>query len=166
MGVVAVTDANIFIDLFKMDLLGLLFRIGLEVHTTRELLEELYEDQQAKLLEEGQLTIHDLSDEQWREINKLTFSRRFSEADRSVLGLAYILKATILTNEKLMRRKAAQWKLEVHGILWLLDCFVDQSLLLPQSAAGRLERLMEINFYLPKDECMERLARWKGNVGF
>lgn len=169
MGVVAVTDANIFIDLFKMNLLGLLFRMGLEVHTTREILEELYEEQQAMLPKTGQLAILDLSEEQWKEINKMSFSRRFSEADRSVLGVAYILKAAILTNEKLMRRKATQWKLEVHGILWLLDCFVEKDLLSPQTATKKLEHLMETNFYLPKEECLERLAKWGGgylsNIG-
>lgn len=152
-----------------MNLLGLLFRMGLEVHTTREILEELYEEQQAMLLKTGQLAILDLSEEQWKEINKMSFSRRFSEADRSVLGVAYILKAAILTNEKLMRRKATQWKLEVHGILWLLDCFVEKDLLSPQTATKKLEHLMETNFYLPKEECLERLAKWGGgylsNIG-
>jgi predicted nucleic acid-binding protein len=162
MSVVAVTDANIFIDLFKMELVALLFRIGMEVHTTREILNELYKDQQATLLEFEQLKVHDLSEEQWREIEQLSFSRRFSEADQSVLGLAYLLRATILTNEKLMRRKAGQWGLEVHGILWLLESFVNGKMLSPQAAAEKLEYLMRINIYLPQEECKIRLEQWGG----
>jgi hypothetical protein len=39
---VAVTDANIFIDLIKLDLIKYLFNINLTIHTTREVFDQLH----------------------------------------------------------------------------------------------------------------------------
>jgi hypothetical protein len=38
---IAVTDANIFIDLIKLQMLALLFRLGLEIITTQEIVDRL-----------------------------------------------------------------------------------------------------------------------------
>lgn len=45
----AVTDANIFIDLIKLQLTGFLFNIDLEIHTTQEIVDQLTETQAATL---------------------------------------------------------------------------------------------------------------------
>lgn len=36
----AVTDANIFIDLIKLQLLDYLFQLGVEIYSTREIIDE------------------------------------------------------------------------------------------------------------------------------
>jgi predicted nucleic acid-binding protein len=160
MSSLAITDANIFIDLFRMELPHLLFEAGLEIHTTREVVDELYPEQQAVLLRFSGLHIHDISDEQWTKIQQLNLPRKFSQADCSVMGLAYQLQVAVLSNEKLMRKKAAHWGLEVRGTLWLLDQFVQLQCCSPVLAAERLERLMRLNPYLPKAEGMARLNKW------
>lgn len=42
----AVTDANIFIDLYDLGLINIFFNLDLEIHTTTSVLNELYHEQQ------------------------------------------------------------------------------------------------------------------------
>ncbi len=46
---IAVTDANIFIDLYNLGLTNLFFNLELEIHTTAAVLYELYATQQNAL---------------------------------------------------------------------------------------------------------------------
>lgn len=46
---IAVTDTSVFIDLFATDLVIAFFRLPFEIHTTVEILNELFEDQQTIL---------------------------------------------------------------------------------------------------------------------
>ena len=45
----AVTDANIFIDLIQLGLLDLLFKVDLQIYTTHEVVQELNSTQQLEL---------------------------------------------------------------------------------------------------------------------
>jgi hypothetical protein len=47
----AVTDANIFIDLIKLQMLALLFNIDMEIHTTGEIVDQLNDQQLVHLTE-------------------------------------------------------------------------------------------------------------------
>jgi hypothetical protein len=44
---IAVTDANIFIDLIEIDIFHFLFDLGLEIHTTKAVYDQLIPEQQA-----------------------------------------------------------------------------------------------------------------------
>jgi uncharacterized protein Smg (DUF494 family) len=57
---IAITDANVFIDLLEADLIAFLFEIGYEIHTTLEVLNELFDEQQSTLhpfVNNGRLTL-------------------------------------------------------------------------------------------------------------
>lgn len=62
----AITDANIFIDLIHIGFVDHLFKIGFEIHTCAEVVEALNERQQAILVafrEQALLTVHHLSED-------------------------------------------------------------------------------------------------------
>ena len=42
---IAVTDANIFIDLIRLNMLAVLFAIEMEIYTTQEVIDQLNDDQ-------------------------------------------------------------------------------------------------------------------------
>lgn len=44
---IAVTDANIFIDLIEIEIFHFLFELGLEIHTTKAVYDQLIPEQQA-----------------------------------------------------------------------------------------------------------------------
>lgn len=61
MNQLAVTDANIFIDLIILGLIQHLFGLDIEIHTTREVFDQLTEHQKSALFEfheKGALVIH------------------------------------------------------------------------------------------------------------
>jgi len=65
--IIAITDACIFIDLIELQLTSQFFGLNIEIHTTLDVYNELYADQQEwlnKYQSSGKLTIHNLSPEE------------------------------------------------------------------------------------------------------
>lgn len=93
---VVVTDANIFIDLNDLELTEAFFKLNIEVHTTSFVIHELYREQQ-RLLRSFQkskkLSVHNLQEKDFREIHNTNYPKSLSIADKSVLHLAYQMKA-------------------------------------------------------------------------
>lgn len=161
---IAITDANIFIDLLTASLLDAFAALDLEIITSYEVISELYPEQQVHLntlLENGQLAIG-LVDEpsfsEWRSIYKP--SNGLSYPDQTVLFLAVKNDAMILSGEKLIRKFADRWHLEAHGILWVIDQLVDKEVIRIELAHIALTAIMVRNKWLPLDECNARLEKW------
>ena len=160
---VAITDANIFIDLFELELIQFLFELDLSIHTTQEVFLECDETQRAALLKYAatdQLRIHLLTDEQIKNLEQLSFSRKLSFSDQTILSLAYKEKNMVLTGDNLIRKWCVKNELEVHGILWIFEQFTENQLLPPSEAITKLEKLMNINLWLPIDLCDKLIKKW------
>ena len=71
------------------------------------------------------------------------------------------LKAILLTGDNKLRLHAEKAKVEAHGILWLLDLMVEDTILDLSMASSCLERLLRTNPRLPIDECQRRLKVWR-----
>ncbi|UJP65161.1 hypothetical protein [Mongoliitalea daihaiensis] len=75
---IAVTDACIFIDLIELDLISGLFRLDLELHTTIEVMNELFLEQ-SQVLEAyqqvGKLIVHNLEKEDYLKIEALALPK-------------------------------------------------------------------------------------------
>ena len=72
--ILAVTDANIFIDLYELDLLPLLFELDLTLYTTKEVLLEGDENQRLQLqlfINNRKLTIYTISEIDVLEIERM-----------------------------------------------------------------------------------------------
>ena len=68
---IAVTDANVFIDLFDVGLMDSFFNLDLEIHTSAAVLYELYLEQQEVLetfRSAGKLAVHNLQEQDFIEI--------------------------------------------------------------------------------------------------
>lgn len=158
---IAITDANIFIDLIYVKLLEKLFKIGVEIHTTANVVDELNSDQQKSLLRfvrAKSLTVH------FQEVFVLPEiigkSKKLSESDKSVFNLALELDAFILTGDGVVRKVSGVQKIEVHGIIWLFDQFVSLELITKKKATLHLRNLKSYNKRLPQDECEKRFIEW------
>ena len=162
----AVTDANIFIDLIKLQILALLFNIDMEIHTTKEIVDQLNDSQLVYLTEfidSGYLQVHYLSALQLQEVIEIAAPRALELADKSVAWLSLQLTATVLTGDGPLRKFCQTKHLEVRGIIWLFDTIVEKGLLSPLSAAEKMESLLRFNSRLPKDECSHRIQQWRAN---
>jgi predicted nucleic acid-binding protein len=159
---ITIADANIFIDLIHIKLHAELFALDLEIHTTLLVFNELNDGQQralSKFSKNSKLTIH--TTEENNQLKDAILNKRLSESDKSVIHLASELDAFILTGDGLLRKISLKQKIEVHGIFWLLDKFVENKLITKKKALLQLKLLMEYNRRLPEEECARRMANWK-----
>lgn len=160
----AVTDANIFIDLIKLQMLGYLFNIDLEVHTTREIVDQLNAPQYEKIdyfVQAQLLMVYDFSADELDAIIEMSAPRALEIADKTVVYLATKLQACVLTGDGPLRKFCTKSNLDVKGILWLFDIFLKHGLISYSTAVERMNFLLSFNDRLPKDDCLTRIRLWQ-----
>jgi rRNA-processing protein FCF1 len=165
---IAVTDANIFIDLFDVGLMDSFFNMDLEIHTTEAVFHELYSEQQAVLKSfqfAGKLEVHNLVEQDFMDIYNENYPKSLSEADKSVLHVANRLQACILSSDKTVRNYAKNKHIEYHGMIWLFDYFVETNSLSTAEARDKLSALVSANFLYRNnhklvDEIEKRIEIW------
>lgn len=163
-----VTDACIFIDLLEFELLADFLQLDMEVHTTLDVVNELFSHHQKLLTDlekEGRMVIHILSPEEFAMIEAAKFPRALSPEDCSVLFLARKLRAILLSSDKPVRNQARKLDIEYHGMIWIFDQLVEQGIIRQTTAASKLSMLVHANIvYKGNRELMEevekRMARW------
>lgn len=142
---IVVTDACIFIDLIELELADKFFRLDLEIHTTVDVLNELYPAQQQVLQRYQQsekLFIHILSHDEQAEIHDEDFPISLSPEDCSVIYIAYKLDAVVLSSDKAVRNYARKKAIDYHGMIWLFDRLVEQELITRREAIDGLRQLV------------------------
>jgi predicted nucleic acid-binding protein len=161
---IAVNDANIFIDLIEINLIDEFFKLDLDLHTTNLVLNELdYTQTQIikKHITKKRLTIKVLTESELDKLKeKEISSKKLSKQDISVYAYAKELDAIILTSDKRLKTEAQSKGFRVHGILWIFETMMKQKLVTSKVAIEKLTELMEINTWLPMDECNKRIEKW------
>jgi len=167
---VAVTDACIFIDLHDLELTNSFFNLDLDIHTTSSVLfEMLYEQQQILRAYQSvnRLTIHNLPEDDLRDIFSEEYPKSLSETDKSVLHITNRINACILSSDKTLRNYAQKKGIECHGMIWIFDRFIETSILIKRKeAANKLKQLVAMNIVFRNnrhlvDEIEKRLKLWK-----
>jgi predicted nucleic acid-binding protein len=166
--IVVVNDANILIDLIKLQLLEAFFDIDWEFHTTDLIIEnEFYDKQKAQLapyVNCGKLKIQKLAMDELLILMEIQLKKpQLSDKDCSALYCAQKLKASLLTSDNALRKYAQTQEIDVHGHLWVFDAMVEQRCINLQTAINKLIELQSINtkLNLPKKECEARISKWK-----
>ncbi len=163
--ILLVNDANILIDLLKIDLLKQFFQLQYEFHITDIVAAEIQEENVFELepyFADGSLHKKSFSFEELGGIQVLKERCRvLSIPDCSCIFHAKTLSATLLTGDAALRRTAEQSEIPVHGILWVFDELVDKEIISKKQASGKLTSLLEMNGRLPVAECKKRIRRWK-----
>lgn len=164
---IAINDANILIDLYKLDLLNEFFELDFEFITSDFVYNELRKKQEQidglnLIIEKKLLKIQTFSFEEIMAIESLRArnSSKLSFEDCSVWYLAQVRKAILITGDKLLRKNATKEKIEVRGILFVFNELVNMQIITPKTATRKLNKLMEINNRLPLEECNKLLAKW------
>lgn len=165
---IAITDACIFIDLHNLILIEHFFGIDLEIHTSLDVVNELFESQKQQLIsfaEAGKLVIHSIGEKERLNILQTPFPRALSEVDKTVLFLASKLDAVIVSSDKAVRNYAKKQSIEYHGMLWILDRLVELRLLSKAEACLKLEKLIKGNMVYQNNvelvsEMNKRLRMW------
>jgi len=162
---VVINDANILIDLAKLELLKVFSKIDFDLQTTDFIIEELNQEQRIpvqKLINGGKLTVietQDISD--FEAISSLlSKSNGLSFEDCSVWYYSRKLSGALLTGDGKLRKQAAKDGLEVRGILFIFDELLKQKLIGFKVAIEKITTLYQINNRLPKKEIDKCIKSW------
>lgn len=165
--IIVVNDANILIDLIKLELLEPFFNLNWEFHSTNLIIEnELYDEQKELLIPFiilGKFIIQELSPDDMIAIFTLQYEKpQLSDKDCSALHCAQKLSASLITSDNVLRKQAKSKSIDVHGHLWVFDALVTQKCITPQQAITKLKELNIINtkLKLPIKDCEERIEKW------
>jgi predicted nucleic acid-binding protein len=166
---IVVTDACIFIDVIELQLTSKFFGLNLDIHTTADVLNELYSEQQ-QILEgykaTNKLTIHVLSGSEQVSLMSEAYPKALTPEDRSVIFIAKKLSdAIVLSSDKPVRNHAKKICIEYHGMLWIFDQLVAQELLTKTEAINRLTTLINSNLIYKnnaemQEEVTKRINSW------
>ncbi len=163
---IVINDANILIDIVKLELLEEFSNLNFELNTTDFVLEELNPDQN-KVIQEfissGKIqliTTNNIEDLQGIN-NLLESSSGLSFEDCSVWYYSKKMNCTLLTGDGKLRKTAKKDGIEVRGIIYILDQMLVQNQLTLEEAIEKIELLYTLNNRLPKNELIKRLELWK-----
>ena len=168
MNILIVTDANIFIDLLNIDLLDSFFKLSFEIHTTDLVLSEVIEPDPSTIeyfIKKGKLRVKGFTYNEMLVLNKLVLKNKgLSPQDCSCIYLSQELPAILLTGDNQLRKAARKYKVDVHGILWLLDQLIFQKVISPKATIKKLDELRKTNIRLPKNECNKCIKKWSQKI--
>lgn len=165
---VAITDACIFIDLHDLELTIHFFELELEVHTSLDVFNELYVDQQKLLkafISVEKLKVHNLIEQDRQEIAQVDFPNSLSEVDKTVIHLAKKNDAIVLSSDKAVRNYVKFQAIDYHGLLWIFDRLIEKEILTKQQACIKLNELIALNVIYQNNsklmnEFNKRLDKW------
>ena len=158
----AVTDACIFIELHNLRLTSDFFKLDIEVHTSIDVFNELYEEQQDLLLayrDTGKLIMHTLTETDRNIILNSKYAAGLSENDKTVLHIAIQNKAIVLSSDKAVRKHAKKSSIEYHGMLWIFDRLVLLNVITKNDAIIKITQMMKSNIiYQNNMELLKEMA--------
>lgn len=166
---IIINDANILIDIAKLDMVELFSKLNFSLYTTDFVINEIENPDQLK-------TIERLCNNKKMEIITTTSERLFyiydiynnqtkglSVADCSVWYYSKQMNAILCTGDGNLRKQAKKDNIEVRGILYIFDELLRQDIISYHYATEKLEKLRKSNVRLPTEEIKKRLFLWKKN---
>lgn len=156
------TDANIWIDLHHANLLDEVFQLEATWMTPDIVFYDEVLTVDRPLLKDLGLHVRPLTGE---ELNRITeISPHYpspSPKDLSTIVVAEVEDCIVVTGDGPLRTAVETEGIEVHGVLWVLDQLVDQSIISSSRAATALNTMVSRGSRLPESEVKQRLRRWK-----
>ena len=163
--IIVVNDANILIDLLKIDLCDQFFQLNFEFNTSDFIMAEVKEPNVHLLnqyVKRKKLLVRHFGFEEITEIIKLNQEyNKLSLADCSCLILCQKLNAILLTGERQLTRIAEKTGIETHGCLWIFEQLILKKVISYDLAINKLESLVLQNTRLPENECRKYLQKWR-----
>ncbi|AGC77948.1 hypothetical protein LX97_03473 [Nonlabens dokdonensis] len=162
---IVINDANILIDLVKLELIDAFSKLDFDLHTTDFVLDELNDEQKTPItnLNNGKkLTVIETTETiDFQGITTiLGKSTGLSFEDCSVWYYSKKMSGILLTGDGKLRKQASKDKIEVRGIIYLFDVLLIQNLISFQDAIEKIKQLMLLNNRLPIKEIEKRIELW------
>jgi len=157
---IAISDANVAIDLFKIGVLKTFLSASIfDVHITDLVLDELNNPGIREQIKSALVTIHSFSAKELFEITRLVEDCRISIQDGSCIYYAtHINKAIILSGDKRLKKQAKKlYDLEVRGTIYVIEELLKHNVITIDECLNYLTKLKETNSRMPTAEIDKRI---------
>jgi len=157
-----ISDANIFIDLEKTDLLQHFDKLGMAVATSDFVYNELNSEQKS-IVSQLNVEIYTMDAEELLDFFNAFAAQNFKKLSSQDYSIFYYAKkhhGEVLSNDKRLRVYAKDKSVAVKGLFYILDAMVEQACVTPRTMVEKLLHLKEINKRLPLDELDKRIKLW------
>ena len=123
-----INDANILIDIVKLDIVEAFLSLNFDLHTTDFVFAKLNADQQESI-RSGRLKIIQTENQQDFDaiMNLVIAHKGLSFEDCSVWHYTQKLKGTLITGDGMLRKKVSNAGLDVKGIIFILEEIKNQN---------------------------------------
>lgn len=155
-----ISDANIFIDLYKIGLLTSFDKLDVEVATSDFVFNELDSEQKEVVLNLN-ILIYELD-----AIEMGSFFNDFQSLNQNVLShqdysIFYFAKkyeGQVLTNDMALRKFSKKERVEIKGIFYIIDLIIDKKETSDNELISALQ-ILSNNSWLPKNEIEKRIEK-------
>lgn len=162
-----INDANILIDIVKLDLIEAFLSLDFDLHTTDFVFEELEEHQQESLKSVRLRIIKTENQDDFMDIiNLLNSNKGLSFEDCSVWHYTKKMNGTLITGDGILRKKVTNAGLNVKGIIYIMEEIKKQNKLPVNVCIAKFHELKIINNRLPKHEIDKRILDWTNEQNF
>lgn len=156
-----IMDSSVVISLHKGDILDLLTCLDWELMAPDLILDELAQPSGSDLEQSG-IARGILTGQEMQKVYELASNHpEVSSPDFSVLVLAVREGTVLLTDDRNLRKVAADKGVEVHGTLWVMDRLVEQGVLTKELASHSLDMMVKKGRRFPPAEVARRLENWR-----
>ncbi len=156
-----ISDANIFIDLEKIDLLKFFDSLGFAIATSDFVYAELNTEQKS-ILDGLDIDIYEMDGTElinfYSEFSALNL-KKLSYQDYSIFYYAKKYDGDVLSNDLRLRKYATKKSISVKGLFYILDELVSQGCVSDSLMIEKLVLLKEINKRLPLKEIDDRIYK-------
>jgi len=171
MDTVVISDTNIFIDLYNIDLLDVFFSLPLKIQTTDFVLGELIDiEQKANIQKFINIEKLFLKKSTHQEMTKISNFRSYCDNNVSITDCSVWLyakenKYQLFTGDNKLKKSALKSGVIVHGILYIIDLLVEKYKIISQKkGAEKLVLLYKKNNRLPSEEIKKRIQKWSSSI--
>jgi predicted nucleic acid-binding protein len=159
---IVIKDSCILFDLVELNLIQDFFQLEIIAFTTPQVIEEVNDDEQWKIIEtyiiNGKLNIDGLGAyEDITEIENQYAALSFT--DSSVLELAIRKNAVLLTSDGSLRKASISIQVAVRGLLWIIEELYLKSIITVELALEKLNEYSRVNTRAPIKEIQNLIKK-------
>lgn len=143
-----ISDACIFLDLFELGLIDEFLSLEYEVHTSLEVLNELFPNQREQLVSHGgsqKLSVHSFKENDWLAMSAKKYPNTVCHNDKVSLYLSEKYNCILLSSDKVVRQLAKRRSIEHHALIWTVERMLENNKIIGTDAIQKITQLIKTN---------------------
>jgi predicted nucleic acid-binding protein len=159
-----INDANILMDIVKLNLTASFLALEFELYTTDFVFAEMEPEQQELLLSNTLIKIGATAEDMTAIFELSEQNTGLSYEDCSTWYFAQKMNGILVTGDGKLRTKARASGVEVRGMIYIIEQIKQQGLLPTVDCIEKLRLLRELNDRLPMNEIENRIQTWSNEI--